>query len=80
MNNQEPWEISRYFTKDEIKGITYENGKKVIHLKEGVRRNPSYETLFEKDMNQLNNELISYEKEKKILNYFFELDIDNELL
>lgn len=59
---------SKHFKDHEIKGISYENGKKVIHLKEGVKRKKFKEDLWNTEEvldSQLNRELINYQKWEK---------------
>lgn len=73
---------SKHFKDHEIKGVTYEDGKKVIHLKDGVRRKRFKEDMFVTELtlsSQLNHELINYEKWENFYKVIMgEEDYENE--
>ena len=72
--------MSKNFTEDEIKGIMYIDGKKVIYLKTGVKRKNYNDDLGTGDyLSQLNQELINYEKAEEHKKAIFgEEDFSNE--
>lgn len=73
---------SKEFKDHEIKGVYYENGKKVIYLKEGVKRKKFKEDLWNTEEildSQLNKELIHYQKWERFYQIVMgEDDYENE--
>ncbi len=59
---------SKNFKDEEILGITIEDGKKVVYLKQGVKRSYKYDYLKEEDISHLNHELLAYQRYLKLLN------------
>lgn len=59
---------SKDFRDNQILGITYENGKRVLHLKLGVKK-LEYQKEYYDDCYQLNQALINYDKWLKVMDY-----------
>jgi hypothetical protein len=66
---------SKHFTEDEIKGITMEDGKKVVYLKPGVKR-LKYDYVSDDIMCQINQQLAGFERYLKTMD---KLGINNQL-
>ena len=56
------FEKSKHFNEDEVKGYMNVDGKRVVYLKEGVKRKRYNDNADPEKMEQLNQEMISYEK------------------
>jgi hypothetical protein len=68
---------SKNFKDHEIKGVSYdENGKKVIYLKEGVRRKKFKDDVWDEEIleSHLNQELINYNKWEQFYSKVLGLD------
>lgn len=62
---------SKNFRDNQIKGVTYdENGKKILHLKEGVVKKRFYEVMpWDQLEEHINYDLINFEKAEKYYKY-----------
>lgn len=63
-------EISKNFKNNEIKGTINVDGKKVIYLKEGVKRKYYNDSIDPEELeSHLNQELLVYQKAEKYYKY-----------
>lgn len=56
------YNLSKNFKDFEIKGITYIDGKRVLYLKEGVKRKHYNDDVNGDEITHINQDLINYER------------------